>query len=267
MKKRKISRCLVIAMLLVTMVLGVVPETVSAAAKTTGWKKESTGWCYYENGTKVRNKLKKIGGKYYYLGSNGARKTGWYTVSSKNKGKVTYKAMQFANNGAWTGKSTAVDTKMIQKTDSLIKGLKISTALTTTAQKEAALQKIFNYTKKYKYGRVTGLNSNSFNRAKVSSSAYAMMSKKKGNCYYYASAFATLAKRATGLPVRVCCGKSNVFNKSRWSDHAWVEIKIGNTWYVYDVNAAAYSTRKDIKFYKQNAKASYKAQKNIELYL
>lgn len=37
-----------------------------------GWKREKSGWCYYNaNGKKARNEWKKDGTKWYYLGKNG----------------------------------------------------------------------------------------------------------------------------------------------------------------------------------------------------
>ena len=270
MNKKKTCRFLMIALILCSLVAGMVPATVSAAKKT-GWVEETNGYCYYVKGKKVKNKLKKIKGKTYYLGSDGVRKTGWYTVKTKSKGKTVYKAMKFNAKGAYTGKSQSVNAKMIKKADSVIKSQKIGTGVTTAEQKEAALEKLFNYTKKYAYGRVMGLNSRSFNKGKITDSAYKMMSKKKGNCYYYASAFAVLAKRATGLPVRVCWGTSTVFNEKRAQEHAWTEVKLADgKWHVYDPNAARFSTRKDIGTYAQEAssvKSAYKASKKCEVIL
>lgn len=226
--------------------------TTTTSVKTTvknGWKKESAGWCYYVKGKKVTNQLKKISGATYYFGSNGVRKTGWYTVKSGN----TYKAMQFASNGKYTGKSKTINASLMKKTDSVIKGQKISTSLTTEAQKKAAINKLYTYTKKnYKYGRIMG----QFSKGKSLSYAQQTMLTGKGNCYGFAATFAVLAKRATGLPVRVCWGTSTAFNKSRAQLHGWTEIKIGNTWYIFDTNAVAYSKRSDVKWYMQKASSA-----------
>ena len=46
-----------------------------------------------------------------------------------------------------------------------------------------------------------------FTKGKSQMFAYLTMGMEKGNCYGVASAFAVQAKRATGLPVRVCWGK------------------------------------------------------------
>lgn len=259
MKKRRFTTILFMITMLFCLTFGVVSiqaATTSTTAKSgktvtvkNGWKKESAGWCYYVKGKKITNQLKKISGATYYFGSNGARKTGWYTVKSGNK----YKAMQFAANGKYTGKSKAINASLMKKTDSVIKSQKISTGLTTDAQKKAALNKLYTYTKKnYKYGRIYG----TFGKGKSLSYAQQTMLTGKGNCYGFAASFAVLAKRATGLPVRVCWGTSTAFNKSRAQLHGWTEIKIGNKWYVFDTNAAAYSTRKDMKWYMQNASSA-----------
>lgn len=256
MKKRRSTQII----LMLTMLLCLAFCTVSTQAATTatstnkttvknGWKKESAGWCYYVKGKKLTSQLKKINGATYYFGANGARKTSWYTVKS---GK-SYKTMQFASNGKYTGKSKTADASMMKKADAVIKSQKISTSLTTDTQKKAALNKLYTYVKKnYKYGRVMG----QFGKGKSLSYAKQTMLTGKGNCYGYASSFAVLAKRATGLPVRVCWGTSSAFNKSRSQLHGWTEIKIGSTWYIFDTNAAAYSGRKDVKWYMQNASSA-----------
>lgn len=271
MKRKRNLRFLMMALVLSCLVAAMLPVVASAGTQKNGWVKETNGYCYYVKGKKVQNQLKKIKGKTYYLGSDGVRKTGWYTVKTKSKGKTVYKAMKFNGSGAYTGKSQTVNAKLIKKTDSIIKSLKIGTGALTTEQKEAALKKIFTYTKKYGYGRVMGLNNKTFNKNKVADCAYKMMSKKKGNCYYHASAFAVLAKRATGLPVRVCWGTSRVFNAKKAQEHAWVEIKLADgSWHIYDPNGARFSSRKDVETYGKKAsalKSVYKAAKTSELYL
>ena len=65
-----------------------------------------------------------------------------------------------------------------------------------------------------------------------------MMITKTGNCYSFASAYAYLVKRATGLPVRIATGSTNAFRADNWQYHAWCEVKIGKTWYTFDPNLA-----------------------------
>ena len=217
MKKRRFAQLVLMITMLFCLTFGTVCAQAATTATTTtakaavknGWKKEGGQYYYYIKGKKVTNKLKKINGAIYYLGSNGARKTGWYTVKSGN----TYKTMQFASNGKYTGKSKKANAELIKMTDSVLRSQKISASLTTTAQKKTALQKLFNYSKKYGYMRMKGFDGKplQFTKGKSQMFAYLTMGMEKGNCYGVASAFAVQAKRATGLPVRVCWGKSNVF--------------------------------------------------------
>lgn len=217
MKKRRFAQLVLMITMLFCLTFGTVCAQAATTATTTtakaavknGWKKEGGQYYYYIKGKKVTNKLKKINGAIYYLGSNGARKTGWYTVKSGN----TYKTMQFASNGKYTGKSKKANAELIKMTDSVLRSQKISASLTTTAQKKTALQKLFNCSKKYGYMRMKGFDGKplQFTKGKSQMFAYLTMGMEKGNCYGVASAFAVQAKRATGLPVRVCWGKSNVF--------------------------------------------------------
>ena len=81
-----------------------VSVTTLAAAKN-GWVKEKAGYCYYKNGKKVTNKLIKVNGKTYYVGANGVRKTGWYTVGNKS--------YYFASNGVCQ-KSKKIDAALVK---------------------------------------------------------------------------------------------------------------------------------------------------------
>lgn len=67
---------------------------------------------------------------------------------------------------------------------------------------------------------------------------------KKTNCYGAASAYAAIAKTiASGYSVRIACGDVNTraltyldnAEASATQGHAWAEVKVGKTWYVYDV--------------------------------
>lgn len=255
MKKSKFAQIFLMLTMLFCLTFGTVcTQAATTATSTTttvknGWKKEGGQYYYYVKGRKVTNQLKKISGATYYFGSNGARKTGWYTVKSGN----TYRTMQFASNGKYTGKSKTVNAILMKKTDAVIKNQKISASLTTVAQKKAALSRLYTYVKNnYNYSRVMG----QFGKGKSLSYAQQTIEKTAGNCYGFASSFAVMAKRATGLPVRVCWGTSTAFNKNRAQAHGWTEIKIGNTWYIFDINAAKYSSRKDVKWYMQNASSA-----------
>lgn len=81
--------------------------------------------------------------------------------------------------------------------------------------------------------------------------ALAMLNKKnaKGSCYHYAAAFAFLAKRATGYTVRIGVGRVQSANNKNGSPHAWVEVKIGKTWYICDPNRGKYVAKKNLDYY------------------
>ena len=233
-------------------------QTQAAAAVKKGWVKEKAGYCYYENGKKVTNKLKKIGKYYYYLGANGVRKTGWYTVKMTVNKKTVYRTFYFNTKGASTGKYTTADSTMMKKLDQAIVKNKIAPSkLTTTSQKKAAIKKLYDYTvKTYKYKRVMGFKAT---KGWQYDFAKQMLVQGAGSCYHDAAVFGALVKRATGLPVRVCYGTANgVLNKGRSQAHGWVEVKLGNTWYIYDTNAGRFSNvTKNWYFKKASAMTKY----------
>lgn len=126
------------------------------------------------------------------------------------------------------------------------------------------LRKLFRYVEKtYGYARVIG-----FKSTKGWEKAYAaeMIKKKKGSCYHYAAVYAFLAKKATNLPVRICIGTTNGFNKSVWQPHAWCEIKMGKTWYVCDANMDKFAAKGKGKYFLKSVKSlksTYKKSKNV----
>lgn len=132
------------------------------------------------------------------------------------------------------------------------------------SSKKSALKQLFTYTEKtYGYKRVTG-----FKNTKGWEKTYAkqMYSSKKGSCYHFAAAYAFLAKKATGYPVRICIGKTNGFNKKVWQAHAWAEVKIGSKWYICDPNMDKFAAKSSGKYYlKDRTKltSTYKTQSRI----
>ncbi|MDO4340420.1 MAG: transglutaminase domain-containing protein [Eubacteriales bacterium] len=263
-KKAEISRKLCAFLTVLCLVFGVIPAQAVQAAGTAeitvsvknGWVKESDGYRYYVNGKMQKNRMITVGTKKYYVGSDGVRKTGWYTVGNKS--------YYFNSKGILT-KSKTIDKALVTRMDKVIKGQKITD---NTADK-TALKKLFIYVQtKCNYSRVMG-----FKAAKNWEYEFAseMLTKKKGSCYHYAAAFAFLAKRATGLPTRICWGTSNAFNTKVWQPHAWVEIKINGKWYTYDPNAARYSKLRKGRWYQQPRTSMtgkiYKMQKTVNVEL
>ena len=156
-----------------------------------------------------------------------------------------------------------LDATLKKSMDAIIKAQKF-TKKTTNKQK---LQKLFNYTKKqFKYKRYMGVPSA---RGWEYQFAKEMLQTKAGSCYHDAAAFAFLARRATGLPVRICVGTSNAFNTSRWQQHGWVEIKISGKWYTFDTNANRFSSLRKNKWFMQKRTSMegkvYKTQKTYNV--
>lgn len=110
--------------------------------------------------------------------------------------------------------------------------------VTKSNSKKAALKKVFNYTAKFQYGRATMGFKPEKTKNWERDFAKAMLKTKRGSCYHSAAAFAYLAKKVTGYQVRIGYGQAKAFSQ-KYQAHAWVEIKIGKTWYTYDPNAAA----------------------------
>lgn len=267
MKKRRFAQLVLMITMLFCLTFGTVCAQAATTATTTtakaavknGWKKEGGQYYYYIKGKKVTNKLKKINGADILFRLEWCKKD--RMVYSKIRKYLQNHAVCFQRKIHWETKKA--NAELIKMTDSVLRSQKISASLTTTAQKKTALQKLFNCSKKYGYMRMKGFDGKplQFTKGKSQMFAYLTMGMEKGNCYGVASAFAVQAKRATGLPVRVCWGKSNVFNKNKWQPHGWTEIKIGNTWYTFDANAAGNKSRKDVKYYMQKSSSMKKYYK------
>lgn len=135
-----------------------------------------------------------------------------------------------------------------------------------TDSEKKKLKKLFDYIeKKYDYKRVMG-----FEAYKGWEKDYAleMYTEKKGSCYHFAAVYAFLAKKATGLPVRICTGTTNGFNVSRWQPHAWCEVKVGKIWYVCDTNLDKFGAKSTGKYFMKNVKTmkkTFKKSKTINV--
>lgn len=268
MKKWKMKAALLFAILTLSAGAATVqadeqPETeLETEAETEvleGLQKEGKKYYFYSKGEKITNKWKTIGKKTYYFGEDGAAITGWKTLK---KGS-TYKYFYFNSKGVMT-KSKKLNQNLVKLTDKAIKASGASKATGKTA-----LKKIFNYMKKnYNYyGLAQTKFKNGYSGWDVDF-AVDMLRDKKGCCYNYAAAYAYAAKRATGYTTRICWGTSQILTKGKWQNHGWVEIKIGSTWYTFDVNAAKFSNYAKNKAYlkkSSSVKKYYKATKKVEV--
>lgn len=124
--------------------------------------------------------------------------------------------------------------------------------------KKTKLKKLFRYVETMNYQRKVGFRADKGWEKKY---ALEMLKKKKGSCYHYAAAYAFLAKKATGYPVRVCLGKTCGFNKSVWQPHAWCEVKIGGKWYICDANLDKFAADSSGKYYLK--RSTGKAMKKV----
>ena len=210
MKKEWVRRCLLFAMMLIMLF------SSAAVAAPNGLVEKSGKLYWYENGKMGKNEWRSSKGKYHYFGSTGAEK-----ISRTRK------------LGA-----------LVKRVDSVIK-----VKARGVTNKKNKLSKLFDYMseEQFLYARAAANMTGSVGWGRTA--ALQMLRQKKGSCYHFAAAYGFLAKRATGYPVRICWGQANVFDKTRFSAHAWVEIKIGGVWYTFDPNAARFSSRTDVKWF------------------
>ncbi len=202
--KHLIKKTMLLAFLICAC-LGAVPGSantmkVSAASQT------QKGWV-----TKNRKK--------YYYGEDGKYKTGWYTIKNKS--------YFFNSKGVLQPKKTkSISKKLVNAMDKASGKL----GITADTGKEEALQLLFDYVSGFGYQsyRFTGEKNWEYDCAET------MLTRKQGSCFHYAAAFAFLAKRVTGYPVRIGWGESRLFAGRSWQQHAWAEVKIGGKWYIFD---------------------------------
>lgn len=94
-----------------------------------------------------------------------------------------------------------------------------------------------------------------------------MIKNKKGSCYHFAALYAFLAKEA-GVKARICLGRTNGFNKARWQDHAWCEVKVGKKWYICDPNMDKFAANSKGKYFMKTVssmKSTFKKSKMIKV--
>jgi hypothetical protein len=137
----------------------------------------------------------------------------------------------------------------------------------STDSKKTKMKKLFKYAEKtYGYKRVKNFSASTGWAKKY---AQEMYKNKKGSCYHDAAAYAYLVKKATGYKVRIGVGKTNGFNKDILQSHAWVEVKVGSTWYICDTNLDRNAAKSKLKyFYKKRSslKKTYNNFKGVEYF-
>lgn len=137
----------------------------------------------------------------------------------------------------------------------------VKKAVKKETNQKKQLKKAFKYVEKnYGYARAVG-----FTAKKGWEKAFAaeMIANKKGSCYHFAALYGFLAKKATGLPVRICIGSTNGFS-GNWQPHAWTEVKVGKAWYVCDANMDKFAAKSSGKYFMKNTKKMKKTYKTTK---
>lgn len=217
--------------------------TSKKTTKRVGWYTSKGKTYYYKKNGKKKTGWLELDGKKYYFSKKGVMQTGWVEIS----GKYYY-----------FNKKTGVlnPTKTKKKLSALEKYCKniVNKTVKKTDSTSTKLKKLFNYvTYKYSYHRTYNFSPSS---GWAKTKALNMFKQKCGNCYSYAAAFGYLAKKATGLPVRIYYG-STPGNSVAWTPHGWCEIKIKGTWRVFDPDLYRYVYKGSSQFYNTVRSSAY----------
>lgn len=207
-----------------------------------GWKTISKKKFYFKNAGNPGDRgrmltgINTIGKNTYYFnaggnyGTKGKMMTGWQTVNKKryylySNGKMaknTYiQGYQVTSSGALSKKAYALQKK--------VKSI-IAKKTKKNQSKSAKLKTCYMYVvKSFSYKR-----SYSFKKTKSweMNYAYAMLTKKKGNCYSYAATFSFFA-RELGYNPKTITGQITA-RRGGFTPHSWVEIKMGKKTYIFD---------------------------------
>lgn len=188
---------------------------------TIGWKTISKKKYYFKKSGIMKTGWLTLDGKKYYFDKNGVMQKGW-----KNIGKKTY----FFNKKTGVMNPAKTKKRKLSALEQLCEKI-VNQKVKSSDSNNTKLNKLFQYvTWNCGYTRTYGCSA-SLGWAR--DRAYSMLKSKNGNCYSYACAFGFLAKKATGLSVRVGFG-STPARGGGLTPHGWCEIKIGGSWYVFD---------------------------------
>ncbi|MCC8066414.1 MAG: transglutaminase-like domain-containing protein, partial [Clostridiales bacterium] len=158
--------------------------------------------------------------------------------------------------GTVVAQAAVSETKLAKKANTIIKKQTKSGDSDLTK-----LKKLFKYAEKnWLYSRAS-----SFTDADDTVQyAFSILKNNTGSCYHFAAGYAYLARQALGdnskYKVRIAVGQTNGFGYGLQS-HAWVEIRIKGTWYIFDSNLDKFAADSSLKYYKK--KRSSKAMKKI----
>ena len=258
-RRNSIFRLLTAVLIMTIALMSGMNKTTVRADTQDGIVREGKHYYCYQGGRKLVKSWKTVGKKTYYFGEDGAAVTGFRTLKKNGK----YQLFWFSSKGVLNAKKTKpfnqkeINT-IAKKADAMI----LKAGINGKTDQEEIMKALFDRAvASFGYDRDRTVNKP---KRWIYTYASDMFKKKKGSCYHFAAAFGFLVKRATGLPVRICRGTGCVFTQDRWQPHAWTEVKINGQWYVFDTNAARFSTRKDVSFFMvspANARSTLKKQK------
>ena len=207
-----------------------------------GWKTIGKKKYYFNRSEELSKRgslltgFQNIGKNTYYFkgsgayGTKGMMLTGWQTLNQKRyyfysngaMAKSTYiQGYQVTSSGALSNKAFALQKKVKSVVAAQTKKCK------TKSEKLKAcymyVVKSFSYKRSYSFKKTDDWEMNY---------AYTMLTKKKGNCYNYASTFSFLA-RELGYNSKTITGMITAA-RGGFTPHSWVEIKMGKTTYLFD---------------------------------
>ena len=217
------------AMLLALMIAAAAPKglagsLVSYAAKSTavknGWSKDKN--YYYKSGRKVTG-LYKVGKKTYYFGTNGklVKEKRAYVIKVKGK-KCYYNIDEKGVVKRWKDTAELAAKQLVS--------LKASLNTVTNKKLEKSLKKAFLWASELKYRDNTVSKTGKKAAQYYGNYAFTM---KAGDCNTQAYAFYWMAKVLEYAPKYI---KGYVPVGEIYKPHAWVEIVMNGTTYVFDPN-------------------------------
>ncbi|MCD8021967.1 MAG: transglutaminase-like domain-containing protein [Lachnospiraceae bacterium] len=135
----------------------------------------------------------------------------------------------------------------------------------TTDSNNTKLKKLFKYVENnWTYGRAYGFDSSVSNWTLIY--AYEAITNKGGSCYHFAAGYAYLARQALGSSTKykvwIAVGTTNGFGYAN-QKHAWVEIKMNGTRYVFDPTLDLANMNPDNVFANGIQYTYYKMKRNI----
>lgn len=174
-----------------------------------------------------KTSIVKVGNYSYYVNKSGIASTGWLIINKKlyyadSKGRFyknkTYQGVTFSSTGA--AKNNTASQLKIQTMNTVSS---ITTSKMTKAQKLKACWNYITSSGKFSYyPSYPNLNKKGWQKE----TALSMLTKRRGNCYGFACAFAALASEV-GYDSYVICGRvsgSRDGAADGLTRHCWVKI-------------------------------------------